>query len=325
MVRAGPSLHYHVVASLSDGKCLSYKEHDQIGPDGILWARTDYNGQITWIQKNYVDIEPCNTDKLKKRAEQCACISTDSVHVRAGASLHAQTLATLQAHQCLTYKNNKHVADGYTWVNVDYHGQDAWIAENYVHIGACTSGTHPSSPGGQSNVNLSGCPHIVTRSEWGARAPTHPLIHLPATPKYFFIHHGASPPCHTKEDCIAKVRSTQAYHMDGRQYSDVGYSFLVGEDGNIYEGRGWDYIGGHTLHYNSVGLAVCFLGNFMDHVPNDAALNAVKQLIACGVANHKISNSYILHGHRDVGQTACPGTKLYDLIQSWPHYSKHQA
>ncbi|KAK3590386.1 hypothetical protein CHS0354_028495 [Potamilus streckersoni] len=107
-------------------------------------------------------------------------------------------------------------------------------------------------------------------------------------------------------------------------WSDIGYSFLIGEDGNVYEGRGWDAIGAHTLNYNSVGLGFCMIGNFMDHVPNDAALAAVKQMIACGVSNHKISSSYILHGHRDVGQTDCPGNKLYDLIQSWPHYSRHQ-
>ena len=35
---------------------------------------------------------------------------------------------------------------------------------------------------------------------------------------------------------------------------DIGYSFLVGEDGNIYEGRGWNEIGAHTKGYNDVGL-----------------------------------------------------------------------
>ena len=35
---------------------------------------------------------------------------------------------------------------------------------------------------------------------------------------------------------------------------DVGYSFMVGEDGNVYEGRGWDQVGAHTYGYNTVGL-----------------------------------------------------------------------
>lgn len=29
---------------------------------------------------------------------------------------------------------------------------------------------------------------------------------------------------------------------------------MVGEDGNVYEGRGWDQVGAHTYGYNSVGL-----------------------------------------------------------------------
>ena len=62
------------------------------------------------------------------------------------------------------------------------------------------------------------------------------------------------------------------------------------------------------------------IGDFTNRVPNDAALNAVKQLIKCAHDNHKITPNYTLRGHRDVGQTACPGDKLYELIKTWPHY-----
>lgn len=37
-------------------------------------------------------------------------------------------------------------------------------------------------------------------------------------------------------------------------WSDIGYSFVIGEDGNVYEGRGWDTVGAHTLHHNTDGL-----------------------------------------------------------------------
>jgi N-acetylmuramoyl-L-alanine amidase len=42
--------------------------------------------------------------------------------------------------------------------------------------------------------------------------------------------------------------------MDNNGWSDIAYSFLVGEDGNIYEGRGFDIVGSHTSGYNSVAL-----------------------------------------------------------------------
>ncbi|XP_052262662.1 peptidoglycan-recognition protein SC2-like isoform X3 [Dreissena polymorpha] len=254
-------------------------------------------------------------------AADCACATT-AVHVRDGAGTTHNTLTTLATGHCLTFKGQRQTVAGDSWVNVDYNGrkcwigQDGWIHEGYVHIQACAGSGSPAS----SAVQLPGCPHIVTRHEWGARSPTRPHTLLTHTPKYMFIHHGATPFCHTKAECTQMVKSAQNYHMDGHGYSDIEYSFLVGEDGNVYEGRGWDAVGAHTLNYNSVGLAICVIGDFTNRLPNDAALNAVKQLVQCAHDNHKITATYMLRGHRDVGATACPGNKLYELIKTWPHY-----
>ena len=29
-------------------------------------------------------------------------------------------------------------------------------------------------------------------------------------------------------------------------WTDIGYSYLIGDDGNAYEGRGWEWVGSHT-------------------------------------------------------------------------------
>lgn len=68
---------------------------------------------------------------------------------------------------------------------------------------------------------LPGCPTIVTRAEWKARPPKEPLTPLPKTPYYAFIHHGDSPPCFTKEECIRKVQAYQKFHMDTRGISCI--------------------------------------------------------------------------------------------------------
>lgn len=39
-------------------------------------------------------------------------------------------------------------------------------------------------------------------------------------------------------------------------------SFLVGNDGNIYEGTGWLVIGAHTYGYNTNGTGIAFIGDF---------------------------------------------------------------
>ncbi len=93
---------------------------------------------------------------------------------------------------------------------------------------------------------------IVPREEWGARAPnavSYTDDYLP----YMFIHHTVTSECSNFDDCAEQMRIIQNYHMDSNGWSDIGYSFLVGGDGKIYEGRGWNVVGAHTSGYNSVG------------------------------------------------------------------------
>ncbi|KAK0049828.1 peptidoglycan recognition protein [Biomphalaria pfeifferi] len=163
------------------------------------------------------------------------------------------------------------------------------------------------------------CPHVVTRAEWGARAATH-VSHLVTPVQYAFIHHTAGADCHDRATCAAQVRLTQNYHMNGRNYSDIGYSFMIGGNGEVFEGRGWDHLGAHTLNYNSHGYGFCFIGTFTSHVPTSAAQQAAKDMIACGVQLGKLRSDYTLRGHRDVGATECPGNAFYPLIKTWPHY-----
>jgi len=72
--------------------------------------------------------------------------------------------------------------------------------------------------------------------------------------------------------------------MTVQQAADIGYNFLVGEDGNVYEGRGWDTVGAHAKGYNTRSIGISFIGNFNYRKPNSAAINAAKQLISCGVS-----------------------------------------
>lgn len=108
--------------------------------------------------------------------------------------------------------------------------------------------------------------------------------------------------------------------MDKNGWSDIGYSFLIGGDGRVYEGRGWGVVGAHTRGYNSNGVAFSFLGDFSLNAPNAKMLDAANKLIQCGIAKGMISRSYSLHGHRDANCTACPGNALYDIVKTWPHF-----
>ncbi|CAL1547515.1 unnamed protein product [Lymnaea stagnalis] len=251
-------------------------------------------------------------DKATVKAGDCVCATT-TVSGRASGSTSAAILATLNANDCGKIYGGILTAEGHTWFEITFHNQRVWVAGDYLVASAaakCEAGAG-TVPGG--------CPHIVTRSEWGARAPksisylTHPV-------QYAFIHHAESSECFSQSACASQVRGFQNYHMDHNGWSDIGYSFLIGGDGSVFEGRGWDKVGAHTEGYNSVGLAFCFIGSFSTKAPPDIQIQRARQMIACGVSSGKISTAYKLRGHRDVNQTDCPGTVLWNLLKTWGHY-----
>ncbi|XP_075042489.1 peptidoglycan recognition protein 1-like [Mixophyes fleayi] len=168
-------------------------------------------------------------------------------------------------------------------------------------------------------VAANGCPTIITRAQWGGRNPTCRSKLSTPVPNVV-IHHTEGGFCNSRATCSAQMRNIQTYHMKTRGWCDIGYNFLIGEDGQVYEGRGWTTHGAHAKSYNPISSGISFIGSFTNRPPNNAALNAAKRLIACGVAKNLIRRSYILKGHRNVMSTSCPGNSLYRVIQGWPRF-----
>lgn len=42
------------------------------------------------------------------------------------------------------------------------------------------------------------------------------------------------------------MRLIQNFHIESKDFDDIGYNFLVTGNGDVYEGRGWDKQGAHT-------------------------------------------------------------------------------
>ncbi|XP_062620919.1 peptidoglycan recognition protein 1-like [Saccostrea cucullata] len=160
---------------------------------------------------------------------------------------------------------------------------------------------------------------FIHRNEWGAIEPRGKVNDLQKLPKYVIIIHSASTErALTENQCAAEVRSYQIYHMYNKGWSDIAYNFLIGEDGNVYEGRGWGKEGAHTLGHNKESIGICFIGNFEKRLPNQRALKAAKDLIRRGVEEGKIPTDFILKGHRDLRPNfLSPGECLYQGLQKW--------
>ncbi|XP_033761487.1 peptidoglycan-recognition protein SC2-like [Pecten maximus] len=251
----------------------------------------------------------------------CACAIGNVAVYREAGRLETQ-FSVIPSGQCVQHRDELRFVtlSNTTWTSLEYAGQIGFVDSNMLSPEVWNGGCPDRSQSVRDVPNQ--CPRIITRQEWGARPPSHLISNLPATPQYVFIHHGAGSRCFTESACSDKVKSYQDFHMDTRGWWDIGYSFVVGEDGNVYEARGWDKIGAHTYGHNSVGIGISVIGDFRTVTPNQAALNAVTQLIACGVNTGKIQTNYTMQGHCDVVRTECPGKSFLDILNTWPHYHR---
>lgn len=150
----------------------------------------------------------------------------------------------------------------------------------------------------------------VTREEWGSRQPDY-ITHLdPRRVDRIFIHHttGAQ-----QSDKTAWLRSIQRFHMETRRWSDIAYNLLVDADGVCYMGRGLGRVGGHTKGWNSRSVAIAYLGDGSTDVPA-AATRAIRRAVEdCDLW---FDRELPVFGHRDVGNTACPGDVLYGWLRA---------
>lgn len=149
---------------------------------------------------------------------------------------------------------------------------------------------------------------IITRDEWGARPPTRITpLNLPV--RMAITHHGVSPATPAR----TQWQGYQRLHMDVRRWTDLAYNWGIANDGTIYEGRGWDRVGGATgSPWDAQSLSFCWIGNFHDvDRPSDAALESYAWLLAEGVRLGKLTTDFVLSAHRDHSATACCGDLLY--------------
>ena len=156
---------------------------------------------------------------------------------------------------------------------------------------------------------------VVPREAWGASATrcsstdskTKMAVHYTVTPS---------------DNPAARVRAVQRYHMDTRGWCDIGYHFLVGIDGSIYEGRPLELVGAHVGGHNTGNIGISFIGCFHPSGcssmgptrPPEAMIEAGGRLLGAlsrlyGIALDRTQ----VRGHRDYPGTStnCPGDYLH--------------
>ena len=170
-------------------------------------------------------------------------------------------------------------------------------------------------------------PRVFSRAQWGADERLRDRGSLRyGTVRAGFVHHTVNANDYARDDVPAIIRGIYAYHTRSLGWSDVGYNFLVDRFGRIWEGRyggiGRAVVGAHTLGYNEQSFAMAAIGNLETRAPTAALIDAYAKLFAWKLALHRVAADDrrrmvagdvfpAISGHRDAGQTACPGRYLY--------------
>ncbi len=173
-------------------------------------------------------------------------------------------------------------------------------------------------------------PPVVTRTEWGCpdgQITTHGNLSY-TTVTHLIVHHTFSPSGPINGDWAAAVRSIWNFHVFSNGWADIGYNYVIDQNGVIYEGRsgGDNVAGAHFCGTNAGTMGVVIIGDFTGTTPPPAALNSLKKILAwkadqrgidpMGISRHASSGRdlNIISGHRDGCSTACPGNAFYPLL-----------
>lgn len=132
------------------------------------------------------------------------------------------------------------------------------------------------------------------------------------------LHHTAGVAPTKLAEVTQELRNVQRSHMRGdrgEKFSDIGYNYIIDRMGRVWEGRGWNVRGAHTLAHNTQTIGVSLMGNL------DVKKPSIAQRVALLMLAYKLrkQGAKILQvrGHREMpGQsTACPGRHGMTLVR----------
>jgi hypothetical protein len=176
-------------------------------------------------------------------------------------------------------------------------------------------------------------PPVASRAAWGARPPRAGYTYTLAG--HLGFHHTATVEdwsAETWDECAARLRAIQTYHMDTNGWNDVGYAYVICRHGDVFQAREddddtSDVQGAHDgLNKGSAGISL--FGYFhppVNHQPTDAQVSSLVDLMAwiSGLRGIDPSGRSLyeqfggpvdnVYGHREVKTTDCPGDHLFAL------------
>ena len=156
---------------------------------------------------------------------------------------------------------------------------------------------------------------FVSRGQWGAE----PIKwnHNPMNGiNKITIHHTSEYPGMDTLNDLQIVRKIAQFHREVRRWADIGYHYLIGRDGRIYEGRPVSIQGAHVRSGNENNLGISLIGDFSHRSPNALQIRTISVFLAQQQRRYGIPNSRV-YGHRDLNPTECPGEAPYQWLSQY--------
>jgi len=126
--------------------------------------------------------------------------------------------------------------------------------------------------------------------------PTRVILHCSATPDYPLKHK------HFDRFGAAEIKS---WHMNDNDWKDIGYHWVIRQNGIIEKGREETEHGAHCRGHNDA-LGVCWVGSYE---PNERQVFAYGKLFLGIYKRHGIIPDD-WYGHNEFSDKDCPGVSM---------------
>tara|TARA_R100001463_G_scaffold38759_3_gene83216 strand:- start:12895 stop:13638 length:744 start_codon:yes stop_codon:yes gene_type:complete len=148
---------------------------------------------------------------------------------------------------------------------------------------------------------------FITRKEWGAIESGKRLSPFRFKPVGIVVHHTTGASSMPAE----RVKSHDHYHTKTLGWKSIGYNFLIGENGEIFEGRGW-HQGAATRGWNWRTISLSYIGS------GDEITEKGKEGIRTAVegVRKKYGDHLWIKCHRDFAKTYCPSNAIASWIKA---------
>lgn len=110
------------------------------------------------------------------------------------------------------------------------------------------------------------------------------------------------------------VADIRAWHL-ARNFSDVGYHYIIYRDGSIHLGRDINISGAHCKNHNSISIGICYIGGraAVGTKPKDTRTAAQKKALLQLLKELKrMYPNATIHGHKEFAAKACPCFEVKD-------------